>query len=228
MSQPVIPGHEWEPDWTPEGVPVSRRYADPFFSLQDGLSESRHVFIAGSDFPARFRPGLSVAELGFGTGLNLLALWEAWDRSGTPGHLHFTSFEIALLDPAHVCRALDAFPALADRRAALVAALEAGSLRFRLGPVDVELIPGDARETLPRWAGKADAWFLDGFAPARNPELWEPGLMSAVAGRSNAGATVATYSAAGHIRRGLAAAGFNVSRTGGFAGKRHMTRGRLS
>ena len=93
--------------------------------------------------------------------------------------------------------------------------------------LELEVIAGDARDTLPAWGGRADAWFLDGFSPARNPELWEPALLASVAARSTPGATAATYSAAGHVRRALAAAGFTVTRTAGHGAKRHMTRARL-
>ena len=94
--------------------------------------------------------------------------------------------------------------------------------------MDLQLILGDARETLPRWPGRADAWFLDGFSPAKNPELWGESLMAEVARHTAPGGTFATYTAAGHVRRSLAAAGFAVERAPGFAGKRHMTKGCLS
>jgi tRNA U34 5-methylaminomethyl-2-thiouridine-forming methyltransferase MnmC len=87
------------------------------------------------------------------------------------------------------------------------------------------MIVGDARETVPAWDGPAEAWFLDGFAPARNPELWEPALLAAVAARTVPGGTCATYSAAGAMRRALAAAGFAVERRPGYGRKRHMTQG---
>jgi tRNA U34 5-methylaminomethyl-2-thiouridine-forming methyltransferase MnmC len=89
------------------------------------------------------------------------------------------------------------------------------------------VITGDARQTLPAWGGKADAWFLDGFSPAKNPELWEPVLMQAVGTHTKPGGTAATYSAAGHIRRSLSDAGFDVTRIPGYGRKRHMTRARM-
>jgi len=215
-------------DWTAQGVPISRRFEDPYFSLSDGLAETRHVFLAGNNLPARFRPGFAVAELGFGTGLNLLTLWDAWDRAGTPGTLSFTSFELAPLAAEDMARALGSFPELDRRREALLAAMAGGTSLFALGPVAVEIVPGDVRETLPAWTGAADAWFLDGFAPARNPEMWEPGLLAEVARHSRPGATLATYTAAGHVRRALEAAGFSVARAPGYGRKRHMTRGTLA
>ncbi len=94
--------------------------------------------------------------------------------------------------------------------------------------MQVEIVSGDARESLPAWQGRADAWFLDGFSPARNPELWAPELMAQVGAHTAPGGTFATYTAAGHVRCALAAAGFAVERIPGFAGKRHMSRGVLA
>lgn len=90
------------------------------------------------------------------------------------------------------------------------------------------MVSGLAAEMLPRWDGAADAWFLDGFAPARNPELWTADLMAEVARHTAPGGTVATYTAAGHVRRALADAGFEVTRLPGYGRKRHMTAGRLA
>ena len=205
--------------WREGGVPVSTRFDDPYFSLAGGLAETRHVFLAGNDLPQRLRPGFHVAELGFGTGLNLLALAEL---ARVP--IRFTSFEAFPMDQDQLTQAHDAFPELAE----LSAALRQGyaSRRFQVGSVEVQLIVGDARDTLPAWQGAADAWFLDGFSPARNPELWGAPLMGEVGAHTAPGGTFATYSAAGHVRRGLAAAGFTVERAPGYAGKRHMSRGR--
>ena len=93
--------------------------------------------------------------------------------------------------------------------------------------VCLTIVEGDARETLPSWDGQADAWFLDGFSPAKNPELWEESLLTEVARHTPLGGTAATYTAAGFVRRGLSSAGFAVERVAGFGRKRHMTRARL-
>ncbi len=215
-----------ELDWTGP-VPVSRRFADPYYSLQDGLAEARHVFLGGNDLPARFRPGLAIAELGFGTGLNVLAAWAAWREAGTAGPLAVTSFEAYPLDAAPMAAAHAAFPGLAHLAAPLRAAWARGDRRIRLDDLALDVVPGDARATLPRWEGSADAWFLDGFAPSRNPELWGPELLAEVARHTRSGGTAATYSAAGAVRRGLADAGFAVERRTGYGGKRHMTAARL-
>ncbi|MBV0891868.1 tRNA (5-methylaminomethyl-2-thiouridine)(34)-methyltransferase MnmD [Paracoccus sp. Z118] len=208
-------------DWRDGAVPVSRRFDDPYFSLNGGLAETRHVFLAGNDLPARLRPGFHVAETGFGTGLNLLALAQV---ATVP--VRFTSFEAFPLTQDDLSRAHAAFPELAD----LAAELRSGwpGPNLRVGTVEAQLILGDARETLPRWTRRADAWFLDGFSPARNPELWSDELMAEVAAHTAPGGSFATYTAAGHVRRALAAGGFAVERAPGFAGKRHMSRGRLT
>ncbi|MRX49092.1 tRNA (5-methylaminomethyl-2-thiouridine)(34)-methyltransferase MnmD [Paracoccus sp. S-4012] len=208
-------------DWREGGVPVSRRFDDPYFSLAGGLAETRHVFLDGNGLPERLRPGFHVAELGFGTGLNLLAL-----ASITTVPIRFTSFEAFPLGERDLSRAHAAFPALAPLAAELRAGLATGT-RFRVGEVEAEIIPGDARETLRLWPGRVDAWFLDGFSPAKNPELWGEALLAEVARHTAPGGSFATYTAAGHVRRALTAAGFAVERRPGFAGKRHMTAGRL-
>ncbi len=208
-------------------IPVSTRFGDPYFSLQGGLAETGHVFHAGNDLPARFRPGFHIAELGFGTGLNLLATCALWQSCDRPGALHFTSFEAFPLSAGQTATALQAFPSLATLAQPLLAALNSGQTRFPLGPVDVTLCIGDAGQTLPRWQGAADAWFLDGFAPTRNPDMWSATLMAEVARHTAPGGSFATYSAAGHVRRALQAAGFQVQRRPGFGPKRHMTVGRL-
>ncbi len=214
--------------WREGHVPVSARFDDPYFSPDDGLAESRHVFLAGNDLPGRFRDGFHIAELGFGTGLNLAAALDAWRRAEVPGVLRYTAFEKYPLAPAEMARALCAFPEIAPVVEELLAYWRPGRRRIRLADLEFHLIEGDARVTLPRWAGRADAWFLDGFAPARNPGMWTEALLGEVARHSCAGGSFATFTAAGHVRRALAAAGFRVMRVAGFGRKRHMSRGVLA
>ena len=216
------------PLWRDGEVPVSPRFDDPYFSLENGLAETRHTFLAGNDLPARFRDGFHVAELGFGTGLNLLATLHLWRESGIAGQLLFTSFEAFPMTGADMIRAQSAFPelsAIADELAPFwrdgVREIDLPDLRFRM-------VEGDARATLPAWQDKADAWFLDGFSPAKNPELWGDGLMAQVGHHTAPGGTAATYTAAGHVRRALEAAGFAVARVPGYGRKRHMTRAERS
>lgn len=217
-----------ELDWTDGCVPVSSRFGDPYFSRGGGLGETRHVFLAGNGLPGRFRPGFHIAELGFGTGLNMLASLMAWRETGPSGPLRYTSFEVCPMTAADIGRALSAFPEVAEVRAGFLAQWAAGCRQIRLPGLEADIIIGDAANILGPWPGRADAWFLDGFSPARNPELWTDRLMAQVAAHTNAGGTFATYTAAGCVRRALALAGFAVERRPGFGPKRHMTAGSLS
>ncbi|MEL7214704.1 MAG: tRNA (5-methylaminomethyl-2-thiouridine)(34)-methyltransferase MnmD [Pseudomonadota bacterium] len=217
MEKPAL---EWR-----GGVPVSTRFADPYFSLDNGLAESRHVFLSGTGLPGAFRDGYQIAELGFGTGLNLCAAIEAWGRRD--GGFSFTSFEAYPMTQADLAHALAAWPDIAETAAALVKGYQTET-PFQVGPASVQIIVGDARDTVPTWSGRADAWFLDGFAPARNPELWSAELMRAVAAHTRPGGRCATYTAAGHVRESLKQAGFEVIRQSGYGRKRHMTTGHLT
>ena len=209
-------------------VPVSTQFDDPYYSLGGGWDETRHVFLGGNDLHARFTDDLHIGELGFGTGLNLLVTWTDWLKA-PHGKLHFTSFEAYPMAKSDMAEALTAFPEVAPLSSILLDKWSAGD-----GPVNIaenltlEVIIGDARETLPAWQGRADAWFLDGFSPAKNPALWEPTLLQSVADHTAPNGTAATYSAAGHVRQSLTAAGFNVSRVQGFGRKRHMTTARIA
>lgn len=211
-------------DWRDDRVPVSTRFDDPYFSIHDGLAETRHVFLAGNGLPDRFGAKFRIMETGFGTGLNFLTAWQAWEAAGGRGTLRFTSFEAYPMSPGDTARALSAFPELGGHAGRLVAALQSGAGPHVFdGAVTLEIVPGDARETLPMHRDLADAWFLDGFAPAKNPELWGDTLMAQVAAHMAPGGTLASYTAAGHVRRALAAAGLKVTRAPGYGRKRHMT-----
>ncbi|MFE3838943.1 tRNA (5-methylaminomethyl-2-thiouridine)(34)-methyltransferase MnmD [Pseudogemmobacter sonorensis] len=211
-----------------DGAPVALAFDDPYFSLKGGLEETRHVFLAGNDLPGRLRDGFHIAETGFGTGLNLLALALAWPGgSGGAARLRFTSFEAFPMAAPDMERALAHFPEAAAISAPLLAQYRTGATEIALPGIDLHLVIGDVRQTLPAWGGQADAWFLDGFSPAKNPEMWGEDLMESVARHTAPGGSFATYTAAGHVRRALAAAGFEVARLPGFAGKRHMSAGRL-
>ena len=213
--------------WRDGDVPMSTRFDDPFFSLQDGVAETQHVFLSGNDLPARFAPGFHICELGFGTGLNALVVWEAWEASGQTGPLRFTSFEAFPMAKQDMARAHTAFPTFGGRRDMLLDHWSPNGGEIVLPGLALNVVVGDARDTLGPWQGAADAWFLDGFSPAKNPELWSPELMAKVAVHTAKNGTCATYTAAGFVRRGLAEAGFEVARVPGYGRKRHMTRGRL-
>ncbi|MEP3347274.1 MAG: tRNA (5-methylaminomethyl-2-thiouridine)(34)-methyltransferase MnmD [Litoreibacter sp.] len=208
-------------EWRDGVIPVSTQFDDPYFSLESGLDETRHVFLAGNDLPDRYQDGFHIAELGFGTGLSMLTALHAFTGEGT---LHFTSFEAYPMARADMEAALKAFPELDP--APLLDHWPATTIRT--DRLHADIIIGDARETLPQWGGKADAWFLDGFSPAKNPELWAPELMRQVGQHTAEGGTFATYTAAGHVRRSLADAGFTVERVQGYGRKRHMSIGQLT
>jgi tRNA U34 5-methylaminomethyl-2-thiouridine-forming methyltransferase MnmC len=210
-------------EWRDGRVPVSTKFDDPYFSLENGMDETRHVFLGGNDLPERFFDRFHIAELGFGTGLNFLVALQAFRASGCSGVLRFTSFEAYPMAMKDLHAALQAFDGLPDdlaNAAAFPVCLDGSDFELRV-------IIGDARETLPIWDGRCDAWFLDGFSPAKNPELWSPELMAQVGAHTASGGTAATYTAAGFVRRGLADAGFAVERVTGYGRKRHMTRATL-
>lgn len=212
-----------EIEWRDGTVPVSTRFDDPYYSMENGLAETRHVFLDGNDLPARFDGDFHVAELGFGTGLNLLSTLMIWPERG---QLQFTTFEAFPMSRREAEAALAHFPELSKWSARLLEVwddLGQGPVALS-DTVTLDLILGDASEQLGQWDGQADAWFLDGFSPAKNPDMWSDALMAQVARHSVSGGTAATFTAAGHVRRALSAAGFNVTRVPGYGRKRHMTR----
>ncbi|MGB8814140.1 MAG: tRNA (5-methylaminomethyl-2-thiouridine)(34)-methyltransferase MnmD [Paracoccaceae bacterium] len=213
--------------WKEGILPVSTRFDDPYFTIHDGLAETRHVFLAGNALPDRLKDGFHIAELGFGTGLNLLATQIAWAATGKPGTLHYTSFEAYPLPAADIERALRNFPEAHAIAEPFLRQWARGQTELHLPGIMAHIILGDAQGTLPTWAHKADAWYLDGFSPAKNPELWSETLMAQVGQHTAPNGTFATYTAAGHVRRALQAAGFQVDRRTGHGQKRHMSVGTL-
>jgi tRNA 5-methylaminomethyl-2-thiouridine biosynthesis bifunctional protein len=222
-------------DWQ-DGQPVSRLFGDVYFSRGSGLEESRHVFLGGNDLRRRWsglapHARFTIGETGFGTGLNLVAAWQLWDEVAPPdARLSFLSIERYPLAADDILRTLGLWPALAPYRDALVtcwADFAPGWHRLSLpgGRVSLTLVVGDARDALPRVDAAVDAWFLDGFAPARNPEMWDTAVLAEVARLSTPGATCATYTVAGEVRRGLDAVGFEIRKSEGFGRKREMLRG---
>lgn len=225
-------------DWQ-DGVPVSRAFGDVYFSRDDGPAETRHVFIGQNDLPARWQqwttPGsFVIGETGFGTGLNFLCAWELWRQLRKPGQqLHFVSVEKFPLTRADLQQAANTQPALADFFAQVLAqypSLIPGihRLQFHGEQLTLTLIFGDAIDSFTTLDGKVDAWFLDGFAPARNPGMWQPALFTQLARLSHTGTTFATFTSAGDVRRGLQSVGFQVQKRAGFGRKRDMLRGHFS
>lgn len=212
--------------WTEAG-PRSTRFDDVYFSAEDGLAESRAVYLQGAGLPDAWagRNAFVVGELGFGTGLNILALLELWSRMRPAGgRLHAFSVEAFPLGKDEAGRALARWPELkllADR---LLDRWPTGPGFHRVDwpelNASLDVAHGEALPSVNAWSGRADAWFLDGFAPARNPEMWSEPLLRAVAARSAPGARAATFTVAGAVRRGLQAAGFMVEKRPGFGRKR--------
>ena len=224
-------------DWH-DGQPVSRLFGDVYFSRDSGLDEARHVFLGGNDLRRRWtalprRGQFVIGETGFGTGLNFACAWQLWEEVAPPeARLSYLSIERFPLQAADVGRTLALWPELARYRSALLAEwgdLAPGwhRLSFGGGRVMLTLVVGDVRDALPRVDAAVDAWFLDGFAPARNPEMWQPDVLAEAARLSRSGATCATYTVAGEVRRGLEGAGFAVDKAAGFGRKREMLRGEL-
>lgn len=220
--------------WTDDGSPRSARFDDVYFSQQDGLAEARAVFLGGCGLPEAWagRPHFCVAELGFGTGLNIAALLDLWRRERPPGaRLSLFSVEGFPLTRADAARALGAWPELADTARALLSVWPAATPGFhRLDLPDLnatlDLAVGEVAWALSQWTGRADAWFLDGFAPSTNPDMWSDGVLDRIAARSAPGARVATFTVAGAVRRGLAERGFAVEKRPGHGRKRERLEAR--
>lgn len=225
-------------DWTEDGQPLSADYGDVYFSRESGLEETRHVFLRHNALPERFAAlaagdRFCIAETGFGTGLNFLCAWQLWDQTApSDARLHFVSTEKHPLAPADLRRALALWPELELWARQLLTAyddLAHGWQHFTLadGRVTLTLLVGDLLQTLPELDAQVDAWFLDGFAPAKNPDMWAPALYAQMARLSAPCASVATFTSVGDVRRGLQAAGFAMRKVKGFGRKREMLAGVL-
>jgi len=221
--------------WTEQGEPRSAQFGDVYFSADDGLAETRAVFLQGCGLPEAWadKTHFTVAELGFGTGLNIAALLDLWRRHRPAnGHLNIFSIEAYPLSAAEAARALANWPELAETAAALTAAWPATTPSFhRIDLPDLnasfDLAIGDVRWALSQWRGRADAWFLDGFSPALNPDMWAPDVLALIAARSAPQARLATFTVAGAVRRGLTELGFQVDKRPGHGRKRERLEARL-
>ncbi|MBY9066274.1 FAD-dependent 5-carboxymethylaminomethyl-2-thiouridine(34) oxidoreductase MnmC [Hyphomonas sp. WL0036] len=218
-----------EIEWREDGTPVAKAFGDVYFSVEDGLSETRTVFLKGCGLPEAWagRRQFTVAETGFGTGLNFLALWQMWrsHRPGPAARLSFVSFEAFPLRAEDAARAFEAWPELrpfSDQLLARWPGPVRGVRHIAFDEDGIELILhlGDIAETLPASRFAADAWFLDGFSPAKNTGMWAGDIFPLIAARSAPGARAATFTVAGDVRRGLAAAGFDVRKAEGHGRKR--------
>lgn len=227
MVSPVVPA---TPAFDATGTPYSPAYGDRYHSADSGPGQARHVFLGGNELPRRWAGAraFTVVETGFGFGLNFLATWQAWrEDPERPQRLHFVSVE----KHPFLREGLAALHARYPEFAPLAAELRSvwppllpglHRLHFEGGRVTLTLAFADVAQALPGLRLAADAIYLDGFAPDRNPEMWAPAVMKALARLARPGATAATYTAARAVREALAAAGFAPELRPGFGRKRRM------
>lgn len=229
------PDQDWAEIVWADGSPRSSRFDDTYFSAEDGLAETRAVFLAGCGLPEAWagRRRFTIGELGFGTGLNILAALDLWRRTrpSPAATLHLFSVEAYPMARAEAERALARWPELADLTDPLLAGWPDGRRGWRriawpeIGAT-LDLAVEEVGAALSGWTGAADAWFLDGFAPARNPEMWRDEVLAAVATRTAPGGRLASFTVAGAVRRGLEAQGLEVERAPGFGRKKQRLEAR--
>ncbi len=240
MSQTSL--HHARLDWNEAGTPVSSEFGDVYFSNDNGLAETRYVFLQQNRLPARFlhhdRDTFVIGETGFGTGLNFLATMAAFleqaPQTGNGSRLHFISFEKYPLTQSDLRKALAAWPELSSLSQALIEQWPipvsgCHRLIFAGGRIRLDLWLGDIKDMMPQLPhhaeGLVDAWYLDGFSPAKNPEMWTQALFDGLARLARPAATIATFTCAGFVRRGLIAAGFAMKKVKGHGSKREMLAG---
>ncbi|WP_223453140.1 MULTISPECIES: bifunctional tRNA (5-methylaminomethyl-2-thiouridine)(34)-methyltransferase MnmD/FAD-dependent 5-carboxymethylaminomethyl-2-thiouridine(34) oxidoreductase MnmC [unclassified Pseudomonas] len=232
--KPVLPHAQL--DWDDQGLPRSRVFDDVYFSNLSGLDETRYVFLEQNALRERFAAlpvdgKLVIGETGFGTGLNFLCAWQLFEQHAVAGaRLHFVSVEKYPLSLPDLQRALALWPELkpfADQLLAQYVAIHQGFQRLILdhGRITLTLLIGDALEQLPQLDAQIDAWFLDGFAPAKNPDMWTAELFVELARLAAPGSTISTFTSTGWVRRLLNAAGFKMKRTPGIGHKWEILRG---
>jgi len=223
-------------DWN-DKQPFSAQYQDIYFYTDNVLLETEYVFLQGNDLPARWQqPDIktfTIAETGFGTGLNFLSAAKLWlETAPKQATLHFISVEKHPLTLKDITSALELWPDLTELSTPLLAKypvlINEQTVSLYDGNVQLTLLIGDATEQLNRITNKADAWFLDGFSPTKNPEMWQTALFEQIAMHSHVATTFATFTSAGMVRRGLSQAGFKVSKRAGFGKKREMIYGQLT
>lgn len=229
-TSPIVPA---EVDFSDPATPASPAFGDVYHSRAGAWAQARHVFLAGNGLPERWRGrrDFTILETGFGLGNNFLATCEAWQQDpARPERLQFVSVEKHPLRREDLARAHAGSPTLARELVAQWPPLTPGlhRLSFEGGRVELLLGLGDARDLLRELVAEVDAFYLDGFAPARNPQMWDAYLLKSLARLAREGATAATWSVAREVRDGLAAAGFEVERVPGFGGKGQMCRARFA
>ncbi|GAA0290256.1 hypothetical protein GCM10009128_05820 [Psychrosphaera haliotis] len=222
------------------GVPYSSDFDDIYFSKKDGIAETTYVFLKHNGIPSRFKNTgcFHIAETGFGTGLNLLVTWQqlnlANQSNPSPVKLKFTTFEKYPLSKSDLTSTLSAWPKFKSLSVQLLNAypeklLDDNTMILENGNVELRLIIGDVNESITNLDvsnNEVDAWYLDGFAPSKNPDMWTENLFNNMRRLTKEQGTIATFTAAGHVRRGLIKAGFDVIKYKGFGYKRDMVASR--
>lgn len=220
-------------------TPVSVSFEDFYFSTNNGLNESRYVFLKANGIPERYSAKNSsqafiISETGFGTGLNFLTSWQAWVKQAEPKRpLHFFSIEKYPLRKEDLAKALSNWPelkepisALMDQYPPLISGLH--TLDFEDGRVRLSLLFGDVLTELSGINFNADAWYLDGFSPKKNPDMWTNNFFKLIAEKSKPGTTFSTFTSASVVRKNLTEVGFHVHKQKGFGIKREMVCGFFS
>lgn len=217
-----------------DGTPKSARYDDYYFSNGQGIAETEHVFIEKNQLPERFRAlppngHFTVAETGFGTGLNFLVAWRTFlENAPKTARLTFISCEKHPIDPVQLAKTHENWPELQSLSTQLQAQYPPALQGYHLlefNGVNLILIFDDAMAAYKELTASVDAWFLDGFTPSRNPDMWQPDLFHSMSRLSHLSTTIATFTAARIARDGLTNAGFRLEKLSGFGKKRHMMRG---
>lgn len=212
----------------------SDQYDDVYFSAQDGLAETRHVFLDGNNLPAAWAGRTDefvIAETGFGTGLNFLAAWKLFEEMAEArARLHYISVEKFPLSGSVIAAELarwaaELSPYLNQYLKAYGQEIQTTQEITINDRVTLTLLIGDVSDVLQGIQFAADCWFLDGFSPSNNPDMWNADVFAQVARLTKSGGSFATFTAAGFVRRGLADFGFEVSKTPGFGRKREMAVG---
>ena len=216
-------------------TPYSIDFNDIYFNTDDGLEETEYVFIAHNQLQQRFSntnlSSFTIIETGFGTGLNFLAVSALWlQLAPKNATLHYIGIEKMPLSPADLTRTHALWPQFTDISQALIAQysmLKTGTNQFSIaaGRIHIDLQVNDIMLALPQLSQIADAWLLDGFAPAKNAAMWSSEVFAQMARLSKTGTTFATFTSAGHVKRGLQSVGFEVNKHKGFGKKREMLSG---
>lgn len=219
---------------SPKGSPKSKEFDDVYFSADDGLAESEYVFLDGNRLPRKWQEQdrFVICETGFGTGLNFLAAWKRFEETTKPHQkLDFISFEKYPLDVEEIALHLQPWQEffnshlrqLIKKYPPLIPGFHRIVLTDR---ITLTLIFDDVNIAIPKLCADVDAWFLDGFKPSTNPEMWTDTVFQNMARLSHCRTRVSTFTAAGKVRKGLEGAGFEVEKMQGFGRKRDMTIGR--